>query len=73
MCPAENAGTRRRVMGKGSWDTDTGEVTRGAGAKPGVSSAGSAGINGQVCQPGLEGLGYSPRRLSLTLERADSG
>lgn len=60
-------------MGEGPWDTDAGEVTRGAGAKPRMSSAGSAEINGQGCQPGLEYLGCNPRRLSLTLERADSG
>lgn len=35
-------------MGEGPWDTDAGEVTRGAGAKPRMSSAGSAEINGQV-------------------------
>lgn len=59
-------------MGKGPWDTDTGEVTRGGGAKPGMSNARSAGINGHVCQPGVEGRGCNPSRLSLTLERADS-
>lgn len=62
---------RRKGAGEGPGVTDSGEVPRGEGAKPGVSSAGNAWGLGQACERGRQGPGPSHRRWLVTWDRAD--